>query len=238
MQLAATRKSDMIKNCQGLNKTNYGLNAAMKQNCYMSYALDDCEEEIAKHLPTVVTLEYLTELGMEANEDTLKVAELAFAKIRTGLQKRYKPMRKSLFHEKQQYHICQAKNMDYLKLYSGNALLSEESTKRMVFWDKVQNTRDNQAKQQANQLKSAKNAASADFRKKGQNQAGGGQSSSNYSKGGGGQQSGGGKPWTSNSNESASSSSSYQGNNFQKPFTPKKCPKCLENWHAGASCKT
>jgi hypothetical protein len=245
MQQAATRKSDMIRNCQGLNKTNYGLNVAMKQNCYMQYAVQNCEAVVEKALPEEVSEDYLRELGLEPTEDNKLLAETFFKKLRTGLTTNYKAMNKSLAFERQQYHICQQKNMDYLKLYSGNALLSEESTKRMAFWDKVQNAKDNVAKQQANQNKSAKNSASADLRK---NTGNGNQQNSNNSqnKGGNGGNSGGGRPWVQpwanqSNDQGAEQNSNYKGNNFQsnyqKPFTPKKCPKCLENWHGNAPCK-
>jgi hypothetical protein len=247
MQLATTRKSDMIKNCQGLNKTTFGLNAEMKQNCYMSYALQDCEKEVEKSLPAEVSEDYMRELGLEPTPENKILAESIFKKLRTNLTSNYKAMSKSLAYEKQQYHICQMKSMDYLKLYSGNALLTDESTKRMAYWDKVQNSKDNLVKQQANQTKAAKNSSSADFRK---NRGNGGQQSgsSNQNKGGGGNNNGGGKPWvqpwanqSSEQSSSSSSNSNYQGNNYNpnysKPFTPKKCPKCLENSHGNAPCK-
>jgi hypothetical protein len=238
----------MIRNCTGLNKTNYGLNVAMKQNCYMSYALENCEAEITKHLPVEVSDSFMREMGVEPTEESTRVAEAVMEKVRLGLQSHYKGMKKSLAYEKQQYHICQAKNMDYLKLYSGNAVLTDETTKRMTYWDKVQNTKDNLAKQQANSNKSTKNAASADFRKnKPQGQSNQSNSAQN---GGGGQVSANykgnrpwGQPWQGNSSDSqssasSSSSSSYQGKNFQNSFTPKNCPKCLEKHHGNAPCKS
>jgi hypothetical protein len=218
----------------------------------MSYALQDCESEVEKALPSEVTEEFMRdELGLEPTEDNKLLAETIFKKLRTRLTSRYKVMGKSLFHEKQQYHICQQKNMDYLKLYSGNALLSEDSTKRMAYWDKVQNTKDNKEKQTANQNKSAKNAASADFRK---NKGNGNQqngNNSNFSKGGGGggggNTSGGNRPWVppwanqssdnSSGNNYQGNSSNYQGNNFSKPFTPKNCPKCLKKHHGNSPCE-
>jgi hypothetical protein len=154
-------------------------------------------------------------------------------------------MHKSLAFEKQQYHICQQKSMEYLKLYSGNTLLSDESTKRMGYWDKIQNTKATQAKQQANQNKSSKNSASADFRKgKGNGNQNGSSQSYNQNKGGGGNQVGG-KPWVqpwANSSDQQPQTSGYQGNNYNpnysKPFTPKNCPKCLEKHHGNSPCKT
>jgi hypothetical protein len=216
----------------------------MKQNCFMKYAIEDSEAELEKLLPTKINEDFLNQLGIPPSAATTAFTELYFAKIRTGMAAKFKIMNKALSYERQQYQVCQKKDMEYLRLYSGNALVSDETTKRMAFWDKVKNTNDNQVKQQANKQKSTQNAASADFRKnRGNGQQSGQNSNQNGNKSGGeGYQ--GNKPWVEpwarqNSDSSHSNNAGNTGgnNSYQKSFTPKKCPKCLENHHGNNPCK-
>jgi hypothetical protein len=226
----------MIKNCQGLNKSNWGLNAAMKQNCYMTYALEDCEKEISKALPYTISEEFFAKLEIKPSEAAMDKAEIFFKDLLKTQVGNLNVMRKALFHERQLYHVCQRKDMEYMKTYVGNQLLTDESTKRMAFYDKIQNTKENKDKQTANQGKSAKNAAAAEFRKK--NQGNGGNQQKGQ-QGGGQQQQQQQKHWVQPWANNNSNQSNYQGQNnggnrgnkFNKSFSPKNCPKCLEPHH-------
>jgi hypothetical protein len=243
MVIAATRKSDMIKNCQGLNKTNWGFNAAMKQNCFMTYALEDCERELSKALPPTVATDFFLELGIVPSEEALAKADSFFDDLKETQTANLNVMSKALLHERQLYYVCQQKDMDYMRTYVGNQLINDETTKRMAFWDKVQNTKDNKQKQQANQGKSAKNASAAEFRKnrgQGQNNNGPSQQQQKPAQEAA---AGSGKPWVQPWTNQNNNSSNYQkndggggANKFNKSFTPKNCPSCLKPHHGNSPC--
>jgi hypothetical protein len=219
----------------------------MKQNCYMAYALDDCERALAKRLPTTASEDFLREAGLATTPQSLAAAEKLFSKLREEQGVSHKIMRKALLFERQQYHICQAKGMEYLKLYTGNSQFSDATTKRMTYWDKIQNTKDNQAKQADNKAKSANNAKSANFCKNRNQNNSAPQSSGQQNGGSSGGGSGGyqGKkpwvqPWANQSNDTPktfNSGGGGNGNAYNKSFTSKTCPKCLKAHHGNSPCE-
>ena len=209
----------------------------MKNSCLQEYALEDLVDLVLEYFPEELTYDIFDKLGCPDDMD-LKPMKAYFAQFRNQFSLMYSLMEESFIYERQHMQVCQAKGPEFLKLYMGNAQMTEYTVKRTDFWEKVANRKENAEKQKNKQTKNQQNFQNGQARKNG-----------SFGRGRSGDQSG--KPGqNSNSNYGGNGGNGY---NNQKPYNNnghgrgnnsnnnhfsnnRKCPDCLGPQHGNFPC--
>jgi hypothetical protein len=241
--MKSARRTDMHRECTGINKTTFSLHTVMKSSIWMEYFMEDFQTLVDEFVPDVCTDEHWKKMGLPSGVD--KSLFVAFAQnFKSKVAEKQAVLNETFEYERQILQVCQNKGAEFLKSYSGNAAYSEKTAKRVTFWRKDKNRKDNEEKQSANKSKAKQNGNNANFLKNGggngQNGGGNGgqgrnQNSNNNWQKNNGNNSGGGGYNSSNSN--GYNKPNFSQNSNDKPFTAAKCPNCSDKPHGSLPCK-
>jgi hypothetical protein len=240
--MTSARRTDMHRECTGINKTNYSLHTAMKSSILMEYFMEDFQTVIDEFAPDVCTDEHWSKMGLSSDAD--KGPAMDFVRqFRSKIAEKRTILEDTFEFERQQLHVCQNEGADFLKLYAGNSSYSEKTVKRVTFWKKSQNRKENEDKQTANKAKSKQNGNNANFRKNNGGKNGNGNGNAGNQNGG---QNNPNYKGNNNNNNNSQNYNSSNSNGYNKPkwdntgkgsFTEAKCPHCLEKPHGSLPCK-
>jgi hypothetical protein len=98
----------------------------------MEYFMEDVRVDIDAFLPDTWTDKAAKDLGLPEDTD-LSVFFGRLKAFKTGLNGRFATMDSSFVFERQQLQVCQLEGPDFLRLWSGNVALNEDSLKRLTF---------------------------------------------------------------------------------------------------------
>jgi hypothetical protein len=248
LMMTSARRTDMHRECTGINKSTYSLHSVLKSSIWMEYFMEDFQTLIEEFVPDVYSDEHWVKMGLPSDFD--KGPLTAFMNdFKSKVAAKQTIMSETFEYERQLLHVCQNEGSEFLKAYAGNAAYSEKTSKRVAFWKKDKNRKENEEKQSANKSKAKQNGNNANFRRNngggnGQNGGGGGQGRQNHQNNNNNNNNNNNSNKNNNSSGYNSSNSNgynkpnnFSQNSYDKSFTAAKCPNCSDKPHGSLPCK-